>query len=189
MPGRKRQQSNWATFVFVLFALNARFAFCQLNSRAAGVVLIATLESLTVSATPTIAIPLVSGGPATKPLPIEITTAWAVSSNRTTVRVVGYFTLATAALSNGYNSPSNVPAAAILGRVTTGMPTSFAAFTENAALGPAGAGLTLWTQMVGDTNLAATRTDSLNLEIDPRSVPQQRAGMYTGTLNILVQAL
>jgi hypothetical protein len=189
MPGCKKQRFNRAVFAFVLFTLNVPFAFCQLNSRAASVTLIATLESLSVAATPTIAIPLVSGGAATKPLQIAITTAWAVSLNRTTVRVVGYFALATAALSTGDSLPSNVPAAAILGRVTTGVPTSFTAFTENAAPGSAGAGLTLVTQMVGDTNLAATRTDNLNLEIDQRSVPQQRAGAYTGTLNILVQAL
>lgn len=189
MPGRKKQRLNRVVFAFVLFTLNARFTFCQLNSSAASVVLIATLESLSIAATPTIAIPLVSGGTATNSFPIAITTAWAVRSSRTTIRVVGYFALATSALSTGDKLPSNVPAATILGQVTTGVPITFTAFTETAALGPAGAGLTLFTQPVGGTNLAATRTDRLNLDIDRRSQPRLCTRAYTGTLNIRVEAL
>jgi hypothetical protein len=189
MPGCKKQQLNRAAFVFVLFTLNARFTFCQLNSSAASVVLIATLESVTVAATPTITIPLASGDRAKSVPPISITTSWAVRSNRTTIRLVGYFASATEALSTRGSLPSNIPAAAILGQVATGVPTNSTTFTQTGALGPAETGLTLLTQMVGDTNLAATRTDNLNLEIDQRSLPQSRTGAYTGTLNILVQAL
>jgi hypothetical protein len=49
--------------------------------------------------------------------------------------------------------------------------------------------LIFFTQPAGETNNAATRTDNLNLEIDRTSLPQLRAGAYTDTLNILVQAL
>ena len=112
-------------------------AVCQLNSNTASVALKATLgESLTVAATPsTVTIPLVSGGTATGTSPVAITTTWVLSATRTAVTLVGYFSSATAALTDGAATPANIPASEVLGQVTTGTPTSFTAFTQTAPSG------------------------------------------------------
>ncbi|MGA3222698.1 MAG: hypothetical protein ABSC65_02995 [Acidobacteriaceae bacterium] len=175
----------------IFFILGTSAALCQLNSNTASVALKATLgESLTVAATPsTVAIPLVSGGTATGTSPVAITTNWVLSASRTAVTLVGYFSSATAALTDGAATPDNIPASEVLGQVTTGTPTSFTAFTQTAPLGAAGAGLTLFTQALTETNRTANRTDNLNLEINLAAQPHLPAGSYTGTLNIQAQAL
>jgi hypothetical protein len=177
--------------VAIFFILGTSAALCQLNSNTASVALKATLgESLTVAATPsTVAIPLVSGGTATGTSPVAITTNWVLSASRTAVTLVGYFSSATAALTDGAATPDNIPASEVLGQVTTGTPTSFTAFTQTAPLGAAGAGLTLFTQALTGANRTANRTDNLNLEINLAAQPQLPAGSYTGTLNIQAQAL
>ncbi len=177
--------------VLALLTVAAQTAICQLNSNTASVALRATLtESLTVAATPrTVAIPLVAGGIATGSSPVAITTTWVLSGGRTAVTLVGYFSSATAALTNGATTPTNIPASEVLGQVTTGTPTTFTAFTQTAPLGPAGAGLTLFSLPLTSTNQAASRTDNLVLEINLAGQPQLPAGAYTGTLNIQAQAL
>lgn len=174
-----------------LLTLTAQGAYCQLNSNTATVALRATLtESLTVAATPkTVTIPLVSGGIATGSSPVAITTSWVLSGGRTAVTLVGYFSSATAALTNSATTPTNIPAAEVLGQVTTGTPTTFTPFTQTAPLGAAGAGLTLFSLPLTTANQTATRTDNLVLEIDLSSQPQLPAGAYTGTLNLQAQAL
>jgi hypothetical protein len=118
--------------VLGLLTLAIPAAVCQLNSNTASVALKATLgESLTVEATPsTIAIPLISGGTATGTSPLAITTSWVLSGSRTAVTLVGYFSSATVALTNGATTPANIPASEVLGQMTTGTPTSFTAFTR-----------------------------------------------------------
>lgn len=179
-------------FVLGLLLVAGPFSFGQaLNSNTATVSLSATLgESLTVSATPTaVTFALVSGGTAAGNAPVAITTSWVLNGNRTSVTLVGYFASATAALSNAGPPVVNIPSSEVLGQVTTGTPTTFTAFTQTAPLGPAGAGLTLFTQSISATNRAATRTDNLSLEINLASQPQLPAGTYTGTLNLQAQAL
>jgi hypothetical protein len=177
---------------FVLLALAGPTAFSQaLNSNTATVSLTATLgESLTVAASPTaVTFALVSGGTATGNIPVAMTTTWILSGSRTTVTLVGYFASATAALSDGGSPAVDIPTSELLGQVTTGTPTTFTAFTATAPLGPAGAGLTLFTQAISSTNFASTRTDNLDLEINLADQTQLPAGTYTGTLNIQAQAL
>jgi hypothetical protein len=177
--------------VFALLTLAIPAAVCQLNSNTATVILNATLaESLTVAATPsTVSIPLVSGGIGAGTAPVAITTSWVLSASRTAVTLVGYFSSATVALTNGAATPSNIPASEVLGQVTTGTPTAFSPFTQTGPLGTAGAGLTLFSQPLTGANRDANRTDNLNLEINLASQPQLPAGTYTGTLNIQAQAL
>lgn len=179
-------------FVVALFALATSVTFAQaLNSNTATVTLNATLnESLTVAATPSnVNFTLLSGGIATGSAPVAMTTSWILKNSRTTVSLIGYFSSASAALSDGATTPTNIPTSEVLGQVTTGTPTSYTAFTQTAALGPAGAGLTLFTQTISNTNRAASRSDNLNLEINLTSQPQLPAGSYTGTLNLQAQAL
>jgi hypothetical protein len=177
--------------VFALLTLLVPAAVCQLTSNTASVALKATLgESLTVAATPsTVAIPLLSGGTAIGSSPVAITTTWILSASRTAVTLVGYFSSATAALTDGATTPTNIPSSEVLGQMTTGTPAAFTAFTQTSPLGAAGAGLTLFTQNLSGTNRTANRTDNLNLEINLASQPQLPAGTYTGTLNIQAQAL
>ena len=191
MSSRKNVLSCKLIPVLALVTLAIPAALCQLDSNTASVALKATLgESLTVAATPsTVAIPLVSGGTATGTSPVAITTNWVLSASRTAVTLVGYFSSATAALTDGAATPDNIPASEVLGQVTTGTPTSFTAFTQTAPLGAAGAGLTLFTQALTETNRTANRTDNLNLEINLAAQPHLPAGSYTGTLNIQAQAL
>jgi hypothetical protein len=191
MSSRKNVFSLKLISVVAVLTLTMPAAVCQLNSNTASVALKATLgESLTVAATPsTVSIPLVSGGTATGTSPVAITTTWVLSASRTAVTLVGYFSSATAALTDGAATPDNIPASEVLGQMTTGTPTSFTAFTQTTPLGAAGAGLTLFSQALTGTNRTANRTDNLNLEINLAAQPQLPAGSYTGTLNIQAQAL
>lgn len=179
-------------FVLGVFTLAIPGVFCQtVNSNTATVSLSATLsESLTVAATPsTVTFPLVAGGTATGNAPVAVTTTWVLSGSRTTVTLIGYFASAAAALANAGPPVVDIPTSEVLGQMTTGTPTTFTAFTQTAPLGPAGAGLTLFTQAISATNRSSTRTDNLNLQINLTSQPQLPAGTYTGTLNIQAQAL
>jgi hypothetical protein len=74
--------------------------------------------------------------------------------------------------------------------MSTGSPTTFTAFTANTALGPTGAGLLLFTQVLSSINRNASRTDNLSLEINLSAQPQlPAAANYTGSLFLEVQAL
>jgi hypothetical protein len=179
-------------FVMLLTALLAASSVCfaQLNSNTATVTLTATLsETLTVAATPsTVTFALVSGGTATGSAPVAITTTWVLAAGRANVILDGYFASAAAALAS--SAPvTNIPTSEVLGQMTTGTPTSYTAFTQTAALGPSGAGLTLFTQALSSSNRASNRTDNLNLEINLASQAQLPAGTYTGTLTLQAQAL
>src|ERR1700729_4170954 len=112
MSGYRDAPSSKLIFALALLAVSARGAYGQLNSNTATVALRATLtESLTVAATPkTVTIPLVSGGIATGSSPVAITTSWVLSGGRTAVTLVGYFSNATAALTNAATTPTNIPA-------------------------------------------------------------------------------
>ena len=170
-------------------------AFGQLNSNTASVTLNATLsESLTVAATPSaVNFTLASGGTATGDNPVAITTSWVLNSSRSTVTLTGYFTNANAALTNGAaTNPANIPTSEVLGKVSTGSPTSYTAFTQapsTGGLGNAGASLELFTQAITSTNVASSRSDNLDLEIDLTHQTQLPAGTYSGTLNLQAQAL
>ncbi len=178
----------------LLLGLAATFsaaAYGQINSTAQSVTLTATLaESLTVSATPTsITFTLVSGGTASGSSAVAIQTKWVLLPTRANLVLDGYFASASAALTDGASTPHNIPTSAVFGTVPTGSPTSPTAFTATAALGPAGAGLTLFTLPLTIANYGGTRTDNLTLSINLSSVPALPAATYTGTLVLQAQAL
>src|SRR5271169_3407697 len=103
MSSRKNVLSSKLIPMLGLLTLAIPAAVCQLNSNTASVALNATLgESLTVAATPAaVNIPLVSGGTAAGSSPVAITTTWVLSASRSAVTLVGFFSSATAALTNG----------------------------------------------------------------------------------------
>jgi hypothetical protein len=166
-------------------------ASAQVSSNTATVALTATLgEILTISATPTTeSFTLVQGGTATATSAIAVKTTWLLLPTRANLIIDGYFSSAAAALTDGLATPNNIPTSAVFGTVPTGTPTTATAFTQSAALGPAGAGLTLVTLPLTSTNRAGQRTDNLTLQINLTSLPQLPAGTYTGTLNLQAQAL
>ncbi len=157
--------------------------------------LVCVLCTLTVSATPmSVNFTLVKGGTATASAPIVITTTLYGVSALGSLNLYGYFTTASAALTDGRATPNNIPSSAVLGQDTSGSPTSYTPFTQTGALGTAGASLLIFSTSsllsIGCApSTASCRTDNLNLEINLSSLPQLPAGNYTGTLILQAQAL
>ena len=156
--------------------------------------LVCVLCYLTVTATPaTVTFTLTKLGLATGSAPIVITTQEFGLSSQVSLKLFGYFSSPTAALTDGASTPDNIPTSAVLGQMTTGSPTTFTAFTQTNALGPAGAGLLLYSVVTLSTTgcplLVGCRTDNLNMEINLGALPQLPAGTYTGTLTLQAQAM
>jgi hypothetical protein len=114
--------------------------------------------------------------------PVNITTAWDVNPSAASVSLVAYFATPAQALANGTDY---IASSLVKGRVTTGVPTTYTAFTGNAvgAVGSAGGSLTLFSQSITGANKKANRSDNLDLQIDLTGV-NATAGTYTGTLNL-----
>ncbi len=188
----KKSLKKYAFCAVVLLAaipFVSQTSLAQLNSNTASVVITATLlETLTLTALPSaVVIDLAPGGDSADSLPVVITTTWALGSNRTQVNVYGSFASSTVALTDGLGH--NIPAANVLGRVSTGVPVTGTVFTQTAPFGAAGAGLKLVNQGVGLINLTSTRTDNLILSISLTGGPTLPSGVYVGTLSIQAQAL
>ena len=112
--------------------------------------------------------------------PVNITTTWDLNAG-TNVVLVGSFATPAQALASGTNF---ITSTFVKGRVTTGTPTSFTAFTQNGVgtIGTAGGSLTLFTQSAA--SLAGNRTDNLDLELDLTGHANLVPGTYSGTLNL-----
>jgi hypothetical protein len=120
----------------------------------------------------------------TFPAPIVINTDWNVRHNETnTLNLVAYFTLPAQALVGG---GTQIPSSRLQGRMTTGIPTGFTAFTENGlgGVGTAGGSLRLFSLNITNANRKADRTDNLDLRLNLVGFPTLPAGVYTGVLNI-----
>lgn len=184
-------QKSLRSVLGLLLVSSAVSAYGQLPSGTQSVNLTAVLaESLTIAATSNnVAFVLAGGSTAVGSTPVVIITTWLVQPGRANLVLDGYFSSSTAALTDGATTPDYIPASAVLGKVSTGTPTSYTAFTQTTALGPAGAGLTLFTVPLTATNRSGVRTDNLNLEINLSGLPQLPAGTYTGTITLQAQAL
>lgn len=163
----------------------------QLNSSTSTVTINATLpETLTVTATPSnVAINLVPGQAATTAVPVAIATAWTLKATRSSVLVFGWFASPAGALSDGATTPNLIPASAVYGQITSGVPTSYTAFTQSNTLGTASGGLQLLTQSITSSNRSASRSDNMYFKIDLTNLAQLPAGLYTGVLTLQAQAL
>jgi hypothetical protein len=114
---------------------------------------------------------------------VNITTAWDVNPGQTaSVTLLGYFTTPAQALANGTNY---IPSGWIEGRMTTGSPAAFTAFSGGAVggIGVAGGSLTLFSEAITGANRTKSRTDDLDLRLNLTG-QTTTAGSYTGTLNI-----
>ena len=148
-----------------------------------------SVSSLTVMASPAaVNFNLVSGGVATGSTAVQVTTTWSGSLCllTCTINMYAYFSNANAALSSGTD---DIPSSEVLGRVTTGSPTTYTAFTQTSPFGGAGASLQLYQQSFFLLTGGGSRTDPLNLEINLSSQKQLPAGTYTGVLYIQAQSL
>jgi hypothetical protein len=114
--------------------------------------------------------------------PVNITTSWDINPSAASVVLVGYFSTPAQALANGTDY---IASSLIQGRVSTGSPTTFTAFTQNAVggVGSAGGTLQLFSQPITGANKKSNRTDNLDLRIDLTG-QTATAGTYAGTLNL-----
>ena len=116
------------------------------------------------------------------PTPVVIITQWNVNPGQTnTVNLMAYFTTPAQALVGAVPIPSS----RLRGRMATGLPVAFTAFTQNAVggIGTVGGSLRLFSQNITGVNKNSSRTDNLNLQLDLTGMTLA-PGTYTGTLNI-----
>ena len=112
------------------------------------------------------------------PSAVNITTSWDINPSAASVSLVGYFSSAAAALTNG---TFNIATTQVKGRVTT----AATAFTQSAVggVGTASGSLTLFTETITGANKKSTRTIDLELQLDLTG-QTTTPGTYTGTLNL-----
>jgi hypothetical protein len=146
--------------------------------------------SIRVSST-SVKFQLQSGKTAVGTPTLSITTTWGsgkcTTKNTCTVRLYGYFSSATTALSGG-TPVVRIPTSEVLGEMTTGLPTTYTAFTQSGPFGGAGASLELFTDAMTARTTGGSRTDPLSLEINLASQPELPAGTYTGTLSLIAES-
>ena len=185
---RLRSLTRPLTLAAAALALTAGTATAQAG-------LLSTVQTVSINATKATSLTVTINSGATQTLatlndnavnsfttPVNITTAWDINPSASSVSLVAYFTTAAQALANGTDY---IASSLVKGRVTTGTPTSFTAFTGNAVggAGSAGGSLTLFTQAITGLNKQANRTDNLDLQIDLTG-QTATASTYTGTLNL-----
>jgi hypothetical protein len=146
-------------------------------------------EVLTVSVTSgsNVNFTLVNGSPSDGDVPAVISTSWNLNPGLTgAVTLYGYFDTPAQALTDG--GGNDIATSLVLGRMATGTPTSYTAFTETNPVGPAGGSLALFTEAITGLNQISTRSDNLDLRIDltGQTLP---AATYAGTLRIQARAL
>jgi hypothetical protein len=118
------------------------------------------------------------------PSPVVIQTAWNVNPGQTnTVNLVAYFSAPAQALVGGI---TKIPSSRVLARMSTGLPVTFTALTQNGVggVGSAGGSLHLFAVNVAGANKSASRTDNLDLQLNLVGFPALPPGIYTGVLNL-----
>lgn len=142
------------------------------------------LCTLTVAVSPaTLNFTLVQNGTAQASASLTIvTTLTGAATVSGTANLYAYFANSAAALTGAASSSDVLPSSAILGRCTTGLPTTFTAFTQTAPFGGSGASLEIFTQSVNGVLLPASRTDTLALEINLAGLSNVAADTYSGVL-------
>lgn len=130
---------------------------------------------------------LLQGAIANGSVAAQITSSWNVNPGQTgSVSLYGYFTTPSVALAG---TTANIASTYVEGRVTTGTPTVYTAFTQTNPVGPAGGSLLLFSETITGTNKTKTRVDNLNVRINLTTSPALPAENYTGVLRIQARAL
>lgn len=120
------------------------------------------------------------------PAPVVLATNWSLNPRQTAnVSVVGWFSVPAQALVNGAAGTA-IPSSRIEGRVATGTPVTYTAFTQNpvGGIGAAGGSLLLFTVPITRANRRSGRTDNLELRINLVGAGALVPGTYSGTLNL-----
>jgi hypothetical protein len=118
------------------------------------------------------------------PSPVVIQTSWNLNPGQTnTVNLVAYFSVPAQAMVGG---TTQIPSSRVLGRMATGIPTTFTAISQNGigGVGSAGGSLRLFAVNIGGGNKDASRTDNLDLQLNLVGFPPLAAGAYAGVLNL-----
>lgn len=118
------------------------------------------------------------------PSPVVIQTGWDLNPGQTvTLNLIAYFNTPAQALVGG---TTQIPSGRILGRMLSGIPTTFTAITQNGigGVGTAGGSLRLFAFDISGINKTGNRTDNLDLQLDLVGFPTLPAGSYTGVLNL-----
>ena len=144
-------------------------------------------ESLTVVVLPGIVNFTLGSGSATNAgsTPVVVTTTWALSLTRTSLKLYAYFSNSTAALA--HTLPGNtvdIPSSRFQIAVNGG---SFAAVNQTVTFGGASAGLQLFSQALTAGTIAGLRADTLTFNIDLSNYVLP-VDVYTGTLRLRAQA-
>lgn len=146
-------------------------------------------QSVTVTVTggSTVNFAMTDGAASPGDVPAVIQTSWNVNPGLVgAVDLYGYFNTPAQALTDG--AGNDIPSSWVEGRMATGTPTSYTAFTQTNPVGPAGGSLDLFTTAITGLNKLGNRTDNLDLQINltGQSLP---AGSYTGVLRLQARAI
>jgi hypothetical protein len=118
------------------------------------------------------------------PSPVGIETSWDLNPGQTvTLHLVAYFSIPAQAL---VGPTVQIPSSRVLGRMTTGIPVSYTAITQNGVggVGSAGGSLQLFTMNIAGANKVGSRNDNLDLQLNLVGFPTLPAAAYVGVLNI-----
>lgn len=120
--------------------------------------------------------------------PITLTVSWDVTNSpTTTVKLVGYFTAPSQALS--FNGTSFIPSSSIEASIDNGanwLPVTSAAV---GGVGTAGGSVVLYTSAPTDgVNKAGSATVTFRIRLNLTSGPTTVAGIYSGTFNLMAIA-
>ena len=145
-------------------------------------------QSLSISITSgsSVNFTLAANAAANGDVPVVVSSTWNLNPGQTgAISLYGYFDVPASALTDGSN---NIPTSWVEGRVTTGTPTSYTAFTQTNPVGPAGGSLALFSEAITGANKIKTRSDNLDLRINltGQTLP---ASSYTGTLRLQARAI
>ncbi len=152
-------------FGFCLPLLNADSALCQLNSSPAGVVLIARVESLSLSTSSATASPVSTGTePAAATGAVLISTRWAVPANYTTLRLLCKSTGVGGPVDGRAPQEEVSSGSAVQGAVTPGTVPGIVASGAPRQLASQSSEMTLWSQSSGATNMPGDRHDNVTLD-------------------------
>jgi hypothetical protein len=167
-----------------LLVLTSASAFAQVSSGSGNdVTLTATLqETLTVSLDQTAVTFALTSGSATNAgnVPVVATTSWILGVGRTDVKLYAYFDSPSAALALGAVDIASSQVSASVGGVSVGAFSNTVPFSAS--------GVTIFDQVVDNTNRTSSNTSSVTLNIDLTTTPQLPAGAYAGTLHFQAQA-
>jgi hypothetical protein len=172
----------------ILLALVSSPSLAQLHSRSASVMLTATLETVSVSATPGFPASRGDGGSRPDSEPVVITTIWAIPAHRTTLRLIGGLSQQSPMRSDAEEAAARPPIAVTLKQSAEAAQCPLTAGCPETA-GCSGGGFTLMRHGAGDTNRAESHTDSINLVFGHRNKCQDGFGPGTATFSVQVEAL